>query len=282
MVVCDVVILAQTVFVRRYLDTNANIFAPSVPLLSELRLFDYNAFCRSIWIRSALIFWFTYTYVMEHLAVLEADSIELAFGNQKILQNIYLKIPNHQVTAILGRNGGGKSCLFQIIFGTLTPTYKSVRWNGQYVESPYQKQGLVRYLPQHPLTPSSMRVEEAFRWYGIHPNSINYEKIPLLKNQRMGQLSGGERRFLETLMILLSPVQFVLLDEPFSHLSPIYVEQLKAIILEQKFHKGVLITDHLYRDVLDIADQTYLLQNGATYLLSNPRQELIDRGYIPE
>ena len=219
---------------------------------------------------------------MEHLAVLEADSIELSFDGRKILQNIYLKIPHHQVTAVLGRNGGGKSCLLQIIFGTLAPTYKSVRWNGQYVESPYQKRGLVRYLPQHPLTPSSMRVKEAFEWYGIHADTIGYEKISLLKDQRMGQLSGGERRFLETLMILLSPVQFVLLDEPFSHLSPIYVEQLKTIIQEQKAKKGILITDHLYRDVLDIADQTYLLQNGATYLLTNPRQELIDRGYIPE
>jgi ABC-type lipopolysaccharide export system ATPase subunit len=219
---------------------------------------------------------------MGHLAVLEADSIELTFGGRKILQNIYLKILSNQVTAILGRNGGGKSCLLQIIFGILTPTYKSVRWNGQYIESPYRKQGLVRYLPQYLLTPSSMCVEEAFKCYGIHADCVNHEKMPLLKNQRMGQLSGGERRFLETLMILLSPVQFVLLDEPFSHLSPIYVEQLKIIIQEQKSQKGILITDHLYRDVLDIADQTYLLQNGATYLLSNPRQELIDRGYIPE
>ena len=90
---------------------------------------------------------------MEYLAVLEADSVELTFGGRKILQNIYLKIWSNQVTAILGRNGSGKSCLLQIIFGTLAPTYKSVRWNGQYVKSPYRKQGLVRYLSQHPLTP---------------------------------------------------------------------------------------------------------------------------------
>ncbi|MFN8345836.1 MAG: ATP-binding cassette domain-containing protein [Spirosomataceae bacterium] len=219
---------------------------------------------------------------MEQFAVLEADSIELSFGDRKILQNIYLRIPGNRVTAVLGRNGGGKSCLLQIIFGTLTPTYKSVRWNGQYIKSPYRTPGLVRYLPQHPLTPASMRVGEAFEWYGIRTDSVNCEKMPLLKNQRMGQLSGGERRFLETLMLLLSPVQFVLLDEPFSHLSPLYVEQLKTIIQTQKANKGILITDHLYREVLDVADQTYLLQNGTTYLLSHPRQELIDRGYIPE
>lgn len=219
---------------------------------------------------------------MDHFAVLEADSIELSFGERKVLQNIYLKIPVKQVTAILGRNGGGKSCLLQIIFGTLTPTYKSIRWNGQYIESAYRKRGLVRYLPQHPLTPSSMRVKDAFEWYDVKLNTIDHEKMSLWKGQRMGQLAGGERRFLETLMVLLSPVQFVLLDEPFSHLSPIYVEQLKTLILTQKSSKGILITDHLYREVLDIADQTYLLQNGTTYILTNPYQELMDRGYIGE
>jgi lipopolysaccharide export system ATP-binding protein len=282
LVVFSTIVLAKTVLIRRYLVAYANIFSPRLSLLSKLRLFDFRAFCRCFWLRPGIVFWFNHTYQMEHRAVLEADSIELAFRDRKILQNIYLKISQNQITALLGRNGGGKSCLLQIIFGTLTPTHKSVRWNGQYVESPYQKLGLVRYLPQHPLTPSSMSVEKAFEWYGINPDIINYEKMSLLKDQRMGQLSGGERRFLETLMILLSPVQFVFLDEPFSHLSPIYVEHLKIIIQAQKSQKGILITDHLYRDVLDIADQTYLLQNGTTYLLSNPRQELIDRGYIPE
>ncbi|MEZ4902562.1 MAG: ATP-binding cassette domain-containing protein [Spirosomataceae bacterium] len=219
---------------------------------------------------------------MDYSAVLEADSIDLSFRGRKILQNIYLKIPTNQVTALLGRNGSGKSCLLQIIFGTLTPTYKSVRWCGKYIELPFRKQGLMCYLPQHPLTPSSMRVEEAFRRYNVPLDTIEYDKMPLLKPQRMGQLSGGERRFLETLMVLFSPVAFVLLDEPFSHLSPLYVEQLKAYIQTQKCKKGIIITDHLYKEVLAIADQTYLLQNGATYLLTNPYQELKDRGYSVE
>jgi len=219
---------------------------------------------------------------MDYSAVLEADSIDLSFADRKILQNIYLKMPTNQVTALLGRNGSGKSCLLQIIFGTLSPAYKSVRWLGEYVESPYRRQGLLRYLPQHPLTPSSMRVEEAFRRYNINIDTIEYEKMPLLRKQRMGQLSGGERRYLEALMVLFSPAAFVLLDEPFSHLSPLYVEQLKIHIQAQKCRKGIVITDHLYKEVLAVADQTYLLQNGTTYLLTNPYRELKDRGYSVE
>ncbi len=213
---------------------------------------------------------------------LEADSIELAFGERKILQSIYLKIPSGNVTALLGRNGCGKSSLLQIIFGTLKPTYKSVRWDKQYVALPYLERKLVRYLPQHPLTPPSMRVEEAFKRYEAVPDASLEDRWQRLKSQRFGELSGGERRFWETVLILFSPVTFVLLDEPFSHLSPIYIEQLKELITMQKSNKGILITDHLYREVLDIADQTYLLQNGATYLLTHPHRELAERGYIPE
>ncbi len=213
---------------------------------------------------------------------LEADSIELAYGERKILQSIYLKIPFGEITAILGRNGCGKSSLLQIIFGTLTPVFKSVRWDKHYVECPYRERKLVRYLPQHPLTSPSMRVHKVFEWYGATVDIALEEKWQGIKYKHFGDLSGGERRFWETLLILYSPVQYILLDEPFSHLSPLYVEQLKVLITAQKSQKGILITDHLYREVLDIADQTYLLQNGTTYLLTDPVQELIDRGYIPE
>jgi len=218
---------------------------------------------------------------MEHLTILEVDSVELSFDERKILQSICLKVPRYQTTAILGRNGCGKSSLLQIMFGTMKATHRSVRVNGHYVEALYRHGKRARYLPQHPLVPSSMKVKDALKCYGVELTEEKYDKIPTLLPQRMGDLSGGERRFIETLMVLLSPVPFVLLDEPFSNVAPIYVEDLKRHIGEQKANKGILITDHLYRDVLEIADQSYLLQNGQTYLLSNPWQELVDRGYLP-
>ncbi|MBB3838201.1 ABC-type lipopolysaccharide export system ATPase subunit [Runella defluvii] len=218
---------------------------------------------------------------MDAITILEIDSVELSFDERKILQSVYLKIPRYQITSILGRNGCGKSSLLQIVFGTMRATNKSVRVNGKYVESLYRQGNVARYLPQHPLTPSSMKVKDALTWYGVDLHEAKYDKLPTLISQRMGELSGGERRFIEALMVLLSPVPFVLLDEPFTNLAPIYVEALKQHIVEQKQNKGVLITDHLHREVLDIADQNYLIQSGSTYLLTNPRQELVDRGYLP-
>jgi len=81
---------------------------------------------------------------------------------------------------------------------------------------------------------------------------------------RIKDLSGGERRLINIYIISRSPSQFVLLDEPFSHLSPLQIEKVKALLTEEKQNKGILITDHLYQDILDISDRLYVLLDGRT------------------
>ena len=65
-------------------------------------------------------------------------------------------------------------------------------------------------------------------------------------------------------IIARSPSQFILLDEPFSHLSPLQIEKVRSLLTEEKQNKGILITDHLYRDILDISDRLYVLSDGRT------------------
>jgi ABC-type lipopolysaccharide export system ATPase subunit len=57
-----------------------------------------------------------------------------------------------------------------------------------------------------------------------------------------------------------------MLDEPFTHLSPLQIEKAKELLIEEKQNKGLLITDHLYRQVLDICDNLYVLSNGQVHL----------------
>ena len=57
-----------------------------------------------------------------------------------------------------------------------------------------------------------------------------------------------------------------MLDEPFTHLSPLQIEKVKELLLEEKTNKGLLITDHMYRQVLDICDNLYVLANGKNHL----------------
>ncbi|MBC8984356.1 ATP-binding cassette domain-containing protein [Pedobacter sp. N36a] len=69
---------------------------------------------------------------------LEIDSVSLQFGSRTILSDVYLKCETGKITGLLGRNGTGKSSLMNLIFGTLVPGNKSVRFDGQAVPKAYQ------------------------------------------------------------------------------------------------------------------------------------------------
>ncbi|MEJ7693584.1 ATP-binding cassette domain-containing protein [Daejeonella sp.] len=203
--------------------------------------------------------------------ILEADGIQLSFSNRKILSDIYIKCETGKVTGLLGRNGQGKTCLMQTIYGTLRPDIKSVRFDGVYINKPYRRSDLLAYVPQFNFIPPSLTIERVFNDFKL--KVTGFEKIfPTfgsgIKSQ-LGNLSGGQRRLIELYVIITSKALFVMLDEPFSHLSPVQVEQVKALITEEKSNKGFLITDHMFRHVIDIADHTYLLANGKLNLTTS-------------
>ena len=93
-------------------------------------------------------------------------------------------------------------------------------------------------------------------------------------------LSGGERRFLECLLMIYSDTEYALLDEPFSQLSPLWVEELKNHINDAKACKGFIITDHYYKSILDVSDRIVLLHNRCNYTIQN-EADLILHGYLP-
>ncbi|MFD1142510.1 ATP-binding cassette domain-containing protein [Larkinella insperata] len=215
--------------------------------------------------------------------VLEADGIWLQFGGRKILQSVYVRLQVGRITGLLGRNGCGKSALLKSIMGLMPTETQSVRADGHYVEKAYQQPGLIRYLPQHPFVPPDLTVRAAFAWYGISVDELadEYPTIYSFRHQKIGRLSGGEKRLTEILLVLKSDAAFVLLDEPFSHLMPLQIEQVLQTIRQESAQKGILLSDHLYRQVLDLSDAVfYLNAGGRTILLDSPEQNLKDLGYM--
>ena len=106
-----------------------------------------------------------------------------------------------------------------------------------------------------------------------------FDTFSKYKNNKIDELSGGERRVVETFLILKSKAEIVLLDEPFSHITPVYIDRIKDLMREEKNQKAVVITDHMYRHIIDVTDDLYLLKNGCTHLLQNPKQ-LEDYKYL--
>ena len=203
--------------------------------------------------------------------VLEVDNIELNFKHKRILSGIYIKAEMGSVTAILGSNGSGKSSLFNIIFGNLKPKYKLVRINGKPILKPLYKTGLVKYLPQYHFVPFGIKIRNIFKLFNVCWNDFvqSFETFEKYKNHKINKLSGGERRVVETYIILKSKSTITILDEPFSHIAPLYLETIKNLIREEKERKIILISDHLYKHIIDSADQIYLLKNGTTKEINN-------------
>ncbi|MFD1256407.1 ATP-binding cassette domain-containing protein [Mucilaginibacter terrae] len=213
--------------------------------------------------------------------MLKVDSVYLEFDSRKVLQDIYIDSTAGKVTGLLGRNGCGKSSLLKIIFGTLQPAHQYISINGQHVSKGYLK-NKIAYLPQHNYLPGHLSIrqsaqmlvdEQAWEEFTSHDVYSRFEKM------KPGELSGGELRKLETLMILYSKATYILLDEPFTHISPLQVEEIKAIIRKRCAVKGFIVTDHQYRNILEISDKLVLLQNGATKII-NDANELVAYGYL--
>lgn len=213
--------------------------------------------------------------------ILEVDNIELYFKQKRILNGIYLKAETGKVTGILGSNGCGKSCLLNIVFGTIKPKYKLIRIDKKPVLKPLYQTKLATYLPQHHFIPNRMRIKTAFRVFKVSWMDFIacFKSFSIFKNVQFNKLSGGERRLIETYIILKSNTPIVLLDEPFSHIAPLYIEATKQIISEEKQRKIIVLTDHKYRHIVDVSDSIYLLKNGCTKLINN-LSELEDYKYL--
>lgn len=212
---------------------------------------------------------------------LYVDSVSHYYGNKLILNNAYIKCNIGEIIGLLGRNGSGKSTLLKIIYGSLTPQFKHLKLNGEIIKKPYLT-NKISYLPQDFFLPKYMRVKELVNLYSSTYKeellSINTIKKHLY--DKVGDLSGGERRLIECLLIIYSNSTFVLLDEPFSQVSPLIIKEIQSHILKFKSKKGFIITDHYYEQILDISTRIVLLHNGANYAVKCV-DDLKLHGYLP-
>lgn len=205
---------------------------------------------------------------MNHL--LEIDGVQLQLNGRKLLSDIYLSCKTGKITGLLGKNGQGKSCLMKIIYGSLH-CEKSVRFDHISIVESFKRPDLLMYLPQFNFIPKSLSLSRVFQDFGlVYSNFQNtFSEFVKGENLSIGNLSSGERRLIEIYVIVMCKSQFAILDEPFTHLNPLQIEKVKELLIIEKANKGLLITDHLYRHIIDICDDLYVLTNQKTYLTKN-------------
>jgi ABC-type lipopolysaccharide export system ATPase subunit len=161
----------------------------------------------------------------------------------------------------------------KIIYGELSANDKSVRINGNVFLNNKRNPSDIRYLPQFKFIPKSLTLERIFDDFELSFKDFIIEFPEFRKYYRLNfsHLSGGEQRIIEIYTILVSKSKFCMLDEPFSHVMPIHAETIAKLIVKEKANKGIIITDHLYREILEISDSLYIISNGQTYLTKEIR-----------
>ncbi|WP_185147003.1 ATP-binding cassette domain-containing protein [Chryseobacterium echinoideorum] len=199
------------------------------------------------------------------MSTLHIDSITKSYGEKDILRDIYLSCETGKIIGILGKNGCGKSTLLQIIFGTVKGNSQYIRWNHQILQKQSDRKNIIAHLPQYTFLPKDIKIKTLITLFCSNQNSGELFQNDLIKpflHKTPKNLSGGEVRLIEILLILYSNAEFILLDEPFQSLSPKVVSEIKTIIRQHTQNKGFIISDHQYHEVIDMADELHLLSEG--------------------
>lgn len=213
---------------------------------------------------------------------LKIESLSHSFGKRGIFADTTFELRIGEIVGLLGRNGTGKTTLFEILFGTLKPNYLKATSDGKEI-SLTELNRHFSYHTQNIMLPMQMKVRNLITLYiddVIGQDKIFHAKgIGALENKLVGSLSVGQQRYLQFHLILNLKHAFMLLDEPFSMLDPLYNEMIQQELVEGKSSKAFVITDHYYLDILRVSDRLYLLKDTKIMKI-NANEELISEGYI--
>lgn len=187
------------------------------------------------------------------------------FGGKMILNDVCFDIKPGDILGLFGRNGSGKSTLLNLLFGSLKLQKGEIKINGTSANIDLLRR-YIAYSTQRGFLPPSITVRNIIPLYfsdGEDQNKIFYsEGIHKMEKSKVGSLSLGEKKYLQFLMVAHLPQKFILLDEPFAMIDPLYRDLIKTKIIELSQTKGFIITDHYYKDVFDICNRFYLIKNG--------------------
>lgn len=203
------------------------------------------------------------------------------YGNKEVVKGVSLDVNKGEIVGLLGPNGAGKTTTFYIITGMIQPNSGQVYLEKQNITSMpmYKRARLgIGYLSQEPSVFRRLSVEDNLRLI-LETMKLSSKEIAIrierylndlsithIRKRKGYQLSGGERRRTEICRALLTEPDFILLDEPFSGIDPIAVEEIQNIVLDLKKRGiGVLITDHNVHETLSITDRAYLLYEGKIF-----------------
>ena len=235
-------------------------------------------------------------------ALLETRGLVKRYDGRAVVDRLSFNVRAREIVGLLGRNGAGKTTSFRMTVGMIDPEEGSVHFEGEDVTGlPMYKRAQrgMGYLSQESSICRRLTVRENL----LAILETMRDLSTLERKERADQLieqfgltgqtkqiaqtlSGGERRKLEIARALVTDPTLIMLDEPFSGVDPIAVEELQGEILRLRDERGIaiLLTDHNVRETLAVTDRSYIISNGKELRAGTPaeliRDPLVRKTYL--
>ena len=235
------------------------------------------------------------------MVILKVQDLIKKYGGRTVVNGVSFHINQGEIVGLLGRNGAGKTTSFRMTIGMITPDGGQVIFEGHDVSKlPMYKRARLGmgYLAQDDSVFRRLTVEQNLKAIlETRPISRADQRmvagrlmeqfgLTKLRTQLAMTLSGGERRKLEIARALVTEPSLILLDEPFSGVDPIAVEDLQTEIrrLRQQENIAILITDHNAERTMEVCDRVYIIDEGKVLCDGPPAElcnnELVRRVYL--
>ncbi|MCC5787321.1 MAG: LPS export ABC transporter ATP-binding protein [Phycisphaerales bacterium] len=234
------------------------------------------------------------------MPLLEADNLRKAYAGRTVVDSVSFHVEAAEIVGLLGRNGAGKTTSFRMTIGMIDadagrvtfdtkdisrlPMYKRARLGMGYLSQEPSvfgrlncRHNLMAILETLPMGRAERRkrADELLERFGLTHKATHAART----------CSGGERRKLEIARALVTRPRLILMDEPFSGVDPIAVEDLQTEI-RQLADEGIafLITDHNVQQTLRVCDRAYIIDSGKKFAEGSPRElinnDMVKRVYL--
>jgi lipopolysaccharide export system ATP-binding protein len=227
------------------------------------------------------------------MPILEARKLVKTYGRRTVVKGVDLTLRSGEVLGLLGRNGAGKTTIFQMIVGLVRPDAGGIFLDGLDISSApthRRAEAGLTYLPQENsvflkatvlqnlLLSLELRMpSRKERLRTAHALLVEFGLGPLA-GQAAHSLSGGERRRLEICRALTVDPKFLLLDEPFTGIDPLTIVEIQSLLTLLKSRGiGILISDHNVRDTFRITDRACVIDEGRILIEDVPERVAADR-----
>ena len=207
------------------------------------------------------------------------DSLVKYYDNNIILNDVAFEIKRGEIMSIFGRNGSGKTTLINSVLGIVNCDYVFRRYDEEIVTTKNINKYFC-YSSQKKFLPDYLNIKQLLKIFNIYNDRIiNIDSfIKKSQNLKLKELSYGQQFYVQLFMVIHSNKKICILDEPFSGLSPKYIDIIIQYI-KQNSNKTFIITDHNIEKLFEVSNRKFFLKNGKLINVDNYSLENIKQLY---